>query len=56
MPQSDVLWHTGSANPAEITVIIPVYKYADYVGEALASVAPKALQQVAHAIAKAEGR
>jgi len=46
VPETDVLWHTGRANPAEITVIIPVYKYADYVGEALASVAAQTLKTI----------
>jgi GT2 family glycosyltransferase/glycosyltransferase involved in cell wall biosynthesis len=46
VPDSDVLWHTGQADAADVTIIIPVYKYADYVGEALASVAAQTLPTI----------
>jgi glycosyltransferase involved in cell wall biosynthesis len=45
VPESDVVWQTGSILDADaaVTVIVPVYKYADLVGEALSSVAAQTL-------------
>jgi glycosyltransferase involved in cell wall biosynthesis len=45
VPDSDVVWESarGVEDDAAVTVIVPVYKYADLVGEALASVAAQTL-------------
>ena len=45
VPTSDVVWQTSRdlSEDAAVTVVVPVYKYADLVGEALASVAAQSL-------------
>jgi glycosyltransferase involved in cell wall biosynthesis len=44
VPESDIVWANGAATDAAITVIVPLYNYADYVGEALQSVAAQTLR------------
>ena len=44
VPASRVVVATGGARVADVTVIIPVYNYADFVGEALQSVAAQTLE------------
>jgi glycosyltransferase involved in cell wall biosynthesis len=46
VPDSDIVWHNGSGFGAAVTVIVPVYNYADFVGEALESVAAQTLQTI----------
>lgn len=44
VPDSTVLFAQDRGRQARVTVIVPVYKYADYVTEALASVAAQTLE------------
>jgi glycosyltransferase involved in cell wall biosynthesis/GT2 family glycosyltransferase len=46
VPASDIVWQTSNTTreDAAITVVVPVFKYADMVGEALSSVAAQTLQ------------
>ena len=46
VPPSDVLFSRDRLADAELTVIVPVFNYADYVTEALASVASQTLEKI----------
>jgi glycosyltransferase involved in cell wall biosynthesis len=46
VPDSDIVWQNGRGLGAAVTVIVPVYNYADFVGEALESVAVQTLQTI----------
>jgi GT2 family glycosyltransferase/glycosyltransferase involved in cell wall biosynthesis len=46
VPDSDIVWRSGRGGEADVTVIVPVYNYADYLVEALASVAAQTLQAI----------
>jgi glycosyltransferase involved in cell wall biosynthesis len=43
VPASDIVWRSGRAAGAAVTIVVPVYNYADFVGEALASAAAQTL-------------
>jgi glycosyltransferase involved in cell wall biosynthesis len=43
VPASDVIFHRDGLSDADVTVIVPVFNYADYVTEALASVAAQTM-------------
>jgi GT2 family glycosyltransferase/glycosyltransferase involved in cell wall biosynthesis len=46
VPDSDVLFSRDRLGDAEVTVIVPVFKYPDYVTETLASVAAQTLEKI----------
>ncbi len=46
VPDSKVVFATDRSSAADITVVIPVFNYADYVIEALASVAGQTVQDI----------
>jgi glycosyltransferase involved in cell wall biosynthesis len=46
VPPSDVLFSHDRLGDADVTVIVPVFNYADYVTEALASVAAQTLERI----------
>jgi glycosyltransferase involved in cell wall biosynthesis len=46
VPPADVLFSRDRLRDADVTVIVPVFNYADYVTEALASVAAQTLEKI----------
>ena len=46
VPAADVLFSRDRLRDADVTVIVPVFNYADYVTEALASVAAQTLEKI----------
>ena len=46
VPDSDIVFATDRSGTAEVTVVIPVFNYADYVIEALASVGAQTVQDI----------
>jgi glycosyltransferase involved in cell wall biosynthesis len=46
VPASEVLFRRDRGQDAAVTVILPVFRYADYLGEALASVAAQSLSAI----------
>lgn len=46
VPQTAVAWASDNMGSAAITVVVPLYNYADYVAEALDSVACQSLQML----------
>jgi glycosyltransferase involved in cell wall biosynthesis len=46
VPENEIVFSTDRHGDAAVTVIVPVYNYADYVPEALASVAAQTLETI----------